>query len=74
MGQRAALPGGGGPAGLPDPFRWSLLWRTGPDTDPHPRLEDLLRAFTTEAARSRRLEYDPARDWLPDADEAALRP
>ncbi|MFF4383720.1 LysR family transcriptional regulator [Kitasatospora sp. NPDC001547] len=55
-------------------YAWSLLWRTGPDTDPHPRLDDLLRAFTTEAARNRWLEYDPARDWLPDADQAALNP
>lgn len=63
------------PLAEPTPlYAWSLLWRTGPDTDPHPRLEDLLRAFTTAAARSRWLEYDPARDWLPDADQAALHP
>ncbi|MGW7444428.1 LysR family transcriptional regulator [Kitasatospora sp. NPDC054795] len=63
------------PLAEPTPlYAWSLLWRTGPDTDPHPRLDDLLRAFTTGAARSRWLEYDPARDWLPDADQAALHP
>jgi DNA-binding transcriptional LysR family regulator len=55
-------------------YAWSLLWRADAGTDPHPRLEQLLEAFTTEAARSRWLEYDPARDWLPDADEAALTP
>ncbi|MER6300215.1 LysR family transcriptional regulator [Kitasatospora sp. NPDC001539] len=55
-------------------YAWSLLWRAERGTDPHPQLERLLRAFTAEAARSRWLEYDPARDWLPDADEAALTP
>ncbi|WP_316521884.1 LysR family transcriptional regulator [Kitasatospora brasiliensis] len=62
---------------LADPtplYAWSLLWRGDPAVDPHPRLDDLLGAFTAEAARSRWLEYDPARDWLPDADQAALHP
>ncbi|MFJ9460571.1 LysR family transcriptional regulator [Kitasatospora sp. NPDC101447] len=62
---------------LADPtplYAWSLLWREDASTDPHPRLDALLRAFTTAAARGRWLEYDPARDWLPDPDEAALRP
>ncbi|WP_224282885.1 LysR family transcriptional regulator [Streptomyces sp. LS1784] len=73
------LPGRPGVRTVPlaDPtplYAWSLLWRTGPATDQHPRLDDLLRAFTTEAARNRWLEYDPARDWLPDADQAALHP
>ncbi|MFJ3216899.1 LysR family transcriptional regulator [Kitasatospora sp. NPDC086801] len=71
---------------LADPtplYAWSLVWRadgpagwpaTGSGDGPHPRLEPLLRAFAEEARRSRWLEYDPARDWLPDADQAALGP
>ncbi|MEU8923180.1 LysR family transcriptional regulator [Kitasatospora sp. NPDC048545] len=55
-------------------YAWSLLWREDGSTDPHPRLDELIGAFATEAARSRWLEYDPVRDWLPDADEAALHP
>ncbi|MER7751476.1 LysR family transcriptional regulator [Kitasatospora sp. NPDC097643] len=56
-------------------YAWSLVWRGGPaGADPHPRLEALLRAFAERARRSRWLEYDPARDWLPDADQAALSP
>ncbi|MGW2255459.1 LysR family transcriptional regulator [Kitasatospora sp. NPDC001660] len=66
-------------------YAWSLLWRTeggaggGAGTsagaaDRHPRLQPLLRAFAEEARRSRWLEYDPARDWLPGPDEAALNP
>ncbi|MEV7596860.1 LysR family transcriptional regulator [Kitasatospora sp. NPDC089797] len=57
-------------------YAWSLLWRTDRGAARSPGhdspVEQLLRAFTEEAARSRWLEYDPARDWLPDADEAAL--
>ncbi|MFJ7248433.1 LysR family transcriptional regulator [Kitasatospora sp. NPDC098652] len=66
---------------LADPtplYAWSLLWRSDREADRDPdrdgQLDFLLRAFTAEAARSRWLEYDPARDWLPDADEAALQP
>ncbi|MDH6703848.1 DNA-binding transcriptional LysR family regulator [Kitasatospora sp. MAA19] len=63
---------------LADPtplYAWSLLWcEDGGAADPHPRLEPLLRAFAAEARGSRWLEYDPARDWLPDADQAALNP
>lgn len=62
---------------LADPtplYAWSLLWRTDQTADQNAQLDSLLRAFTAEAARSRWLEYDPARDWLPDADEAALHP
>ncbi|MEU8514473.1 LysR family transcriptional regulator [Kitasatospora sp. NPDC048722] len=61
-------------------YAWSLLWRTesgpgdGAAADQHPRLQPLLRAFAEEARRSRWLEYDPARDWLPGPDEAALNP
>ncbi|MFD5468469.1 LysR family transcriptional regulator [Kitasatospora sp. NPDC127059] len=55
-------------------YAWSLLWRTDRDTDRDGQLDVLLRAFTAEAAHCRWLEYDPARDWLPDADEAALHP
>ncbi|MFJ4190031.1 LysR family transcriptional regulator [Kitasatospora sp. NPDC089509] len=62
---------------LTDPtplYAWSLLWRPAQNADPNPQLDRLLGAFTAEAARNRWLEYDPARDWLPDADEAALLP
>ncbi|MFI9359948.1 LysR family transcriptional regulator [Kitasatospora sp. NPDC053057] len=55
-------------------YAWSLLWRTDRDSDLNGQLDCLLRAFTAEAARSRWLEYDPSRDWLPDADQAALQP
>ncbi|MFD9688564.1 LysR family transcriptional regulator [Kitasatospora sp. NPDC059146] len=55
-------------------YAWSLLWRSDRDADRGRQLDFLLGAFTAEAARSRWLEYDPARDWLPDADEAALQP
>ncbi|WBP87653.1 LysR family transcriptional regulator [Kitasatospora cathayae] len=62
---------------LTDPtplYAWSLLWRIDRNVEQDGQLDCLLRAFTAEAARSRWLEYDPARDWLPDADEAALQP
>lgn len=58
---------------LTDPtplYAWSLVWRA---TDQHPAIEPLLRGFA-EAGRDRRwLEYDPARDWLPDPDRAAYQ-
>ncbi|MFJ3788062.1 LysR family transcriptional regulator [Kitasatospora sp. NPDC090091] len=71
--------GGGGRPGvrtvpLVDPtplYAWSLVWRED-DAQPHPQLEPLLGAFGEEARRSRWLEYDPARDWLPGPDEDAL--
>ncbi|MFJ6248125.1 MULTISPECIES: LysR family transcriptional regulator [unclassified Streptomyces] len=44
-------------------YAWSLLWRTG---DEHPGLSRLTAACAAEARRSRWLEYDPARDWLPE--------
>lgn len=44
-------------------YAWSLLWRTG---NPHPGLSGLAAACAGEAGRSRWLEYDPTRDWLPD--------
>ncbi|WP_431784773.1 LysR family transcriptional regulator [Streptomyces chumphonensis] len=50
---------------LTDPtplYAWSLLWRT---EHHHPGLEELTAACAAEAERSRWLEYDPARDWLP---------
>ncbi|MCP3757873.1 LysR family transcriptional regulator [Streptomyces sp. TBY4] len=59
-------------------YAWSLLWRGdggpgegGPVGGGHPRLDALLEAFAAEAGRSRWLEYDPARDWLPEPDSAA---
>lgn len=43
-------------------YDWSLVWhRTGAD----PRLPRLLDAFAAVGQRSRWLEYDPSRDWLP---------
>ncbi|MEU1308909.1 LysR family transcriptional regulator [Streptomyces cinnamoneus] len=44
-------------------YAWSLLWRTGNEP---PGLTGLIAACATEAGRSRWLEYDPARDWLPE--------
>ncbi|WP_367048587.1 LysR family transcriptional regulator [Streptomyces sp. Je 1-332] len=44
-------------------YAWSLLWRTG---NGHPGLNSLTTACAAEAGRSRWLEYDPARDWLPE--------
>lgn len=44
-------------------YAWSLLWRTG---STHPGLDTLAAACAGEAGRSRWLEYDPTRDWLPD--------
>ncbi|WP_030684451.1 LysR family transcriptional regulator [Streptomyces sp. NRRL B-1347] len=44
-------------------YAWSLLWRTG---DGRPGLTGLAAACAEEAGRSRWLEYDPTRDWLPE--------
>ncbi|GGV52059.1 LysR family transcriptional regulator [Streptomyces spectabilis] len=44
-------------------YAWSLLWRTG---NGHPGLNRLATACAEEAKRSRWLEYDPTRDWLPE--------
>ncbi|WP_327419121.1 hypothetical protein [Streptomyces sp. NBC_01233] len=44
-------------------YGWSLLWRTGSG---HPGLKRLTAACAEEAGRSRWLEYDPTRDWLPE--------
>ncbi|OWA08215.1 LysR family transcriptional regulator [Streptomyces sp. CS113] len=44
-------------------YAWSLLWRTGSG---HPGLNRLATACAEEAGRRRWLEYDPARDWLPE--------
>lgn len=44
-------------------YAWSLLRRTD---NGHPGLNHLAAACAEEAARSRWLEYDPARDWLPE--------
>ncbi|MEV5176980.1 LysR family transcriptional regulator [Streptomyces flaveolus] len=44
-------------------YAWSLLWRTGAR---HPGLPGLIAACAARAGRSRWLEYDPARDWLPE--------
>ncbi|MQY10757.1 HTH-type transcriptional regulator HdfR [Streptomyces sp. RB5] len=44
-------------------YAWSLLWRPGSE---HPGLDRLTAACAEEAGRSRWLEYDPTRDWLPE--------
>lgn len=44
-------------------YAWSLLWRSG---NGHLGLNDLAAACAEEAGRSRWLEYDPTRDWLPE--------
>ncbi|MCX4775714.1 LysR family transcriptional regulator [Streptomyces sp. NBC_01264] len=53
-------------------YAWSLLWRGdgGRGDGGHPLLDTLLEAFAAEAGRSRWLEYDPARDWLPEPGSA----
>ncbi|MGW6914301.1 LysR family transcriptional regulator [Kitasatospora sp. NPDC054939] len=57
------------PLAEPTPlYAWSLLWRTGPA---HPGLDGLLTACAEQARSSRWLEYDPARDWLPEPPAAA---
>ncbi|MEV4873286.1 LysR family transcriptional regulator [Streptomyces syringium] len=48
-------------------YAWSLLWRTG---NVHPGLNHLTAACAAEAGRSRWLEYNPARDWLPEPPQA----
>ncbi|MEU8526006.1 LysR family transcriptional regulator [Streptomyces sp. NPDC048629] len=44
-------------------YAWSLVWRTGNE---HPGLSRLTAACAEQAGRSRWLEYDPTRDWLPE--------
>ncbi|MGA5036998.1 LysR family transcriptional regulator [Streptomyces capoamus] len=44
-------------------YAWSLLWRTGTG---HPGLQRLTDACAARAHRLRWLEYDQARDWLPE--------
>ncbi|MFF3085282.1 LysR family transcriptional regulator [Streptomyces nojiriensis] len=44
-------------------YAWSLVWRSG---NAHPALNGLAAACAEEAGRSRWLEYDPTRDWLPE--------
>ncbi|MEU6663110.1 LysR family transcriptional regulator [Streptomyces sp. NPDC046821] len=44
-------------------YAWSLLWRTGNE---HPGLHHLTATCAAQAARSRWLEYDPVRDWMPE--------
>ncbi|MFI8943646.1 LysR family transcriptional regulator [Streptomyces syringium] len=48
-------------------YAWSLLWRTG---NVHPGLNHLTAACAAEAGRSRWLEYNPAREWLPEPPQA----
>jgi len=51
-------------------YAWSLLWRTG---NGHPGLNSLTAACAAQAGQSRWLEYDPARDWLPEPPANAPR-
>ncbi|MFJ8076764.1 LysR family transcriptional regulator [Streptomyces sp. NPDC096176] len=44
-------------------YAWSLLWCAG---NAHPGLSDLAAVCATAAGQRRWLEYDPARDWLPE--------
>ncbi|WP_030770074.1 LysR family transcriptional regulator [Streptomyces sp. NRRL F-2664] len=44
-------------------YAWHLVWRPG---NGHPGLNRLTAACAAQARRSRWLEYDPGRDWLPD--------
>ncbi|MFE4589875.1 LysR family transcriptional regulator [Streptomyces laurentii] len=48
-------------------YAWSLVWRTGHG---HPGLARLTAACAARAGRARWLEYDPARDWLPEPPSA----
>ncbi|WP_251091557.1 LysR family transcriptional regulator [Streptomyces sp. Caat 7-52] len=51
-------------------YAWSLLWRTG---GRHPGLDGLAAACAARAGRLRWLEYDPARDWLPEPPTGTAR-
>ncbi|MEU6685968.1 LysR family transcriptional regulator [Streptomyces sp. NPDC046832] len=44
-------------------YAWSLVWRAGGG---HPGVDVLTTALAEQAGRSRWLEYDPTRDWLPE--------
>ncbi|MFG2323169.1 hypothetical protein [Streptomyces sp. NPDC048568] len=59
---------------LADPtplYAWSLLWRVGNGS---PALNGLASACAEEAGRSRWLEYDPTRDWLPEPPTSVADP
>jgi DNA-binding transcriptional LysR family regulator len=51
-------------------YAWSLIW---PVRQAHPMLDAVLRAAAQTGRRRRWLDFDPARDWLPDHDRAQLR-
>ncbi|MFJ7338494.1 LysR family transcriptional regulator [Streptomyces sp. NPDC101116] len=44
-------------------YAWSLVWRAGGG---HPGVDVLTTALAAQAGRSRWLEYEPGRDWLPE--------
>jgi DNA-binding transcriptional LysR family regulator len=46
-------------------YAWSLIWR-----DDTPAIDGLLGALAEVGGRSRWLEYDQSRDWLPEPDPA----
>jgi DNA-binding transcriptional LysR family regulator len=50
-------------------YAWHVIWRTG---ERHPVLADLLATFAATAREENWLSYDPARQWLPEADQAVL--
>jgi hypothetical protein len=71
-----AVPPGAGvrqvPVAGPVPlYAWSLIWR---GSDDHPLLRTLLDRAVALGRQRRWLDYDPARDWLPDPDRQALSP
>lgn len=47
-------------------YAWSLMWAEAREPD---RLGELLAACARVGGRSRWLEFDPARDWLPGPEE-----
>jgi DNA-binding transcriptional LysR family regulator len=51
-------------------YAWSLIWHGERN---HPVLAALLRAADRAGRQRRWLDFDPARDWLPDNDRAQLQ-
>ena len=68
------VPDGSGLREIPvvDPaplYAWHVIWRAA---EQHPVLPELLSAFAATARDGGWLDYDPARHWLPEADQKAL--
>ncbi|MDH6125034.1 DNA-binding transcriptional LysR family regulator [Kitasatospora sp. GP82] len=51
-------------------YAWSLVWLRQPQA---PGVADLLRGFAEVGRKRRWLEFQPRRDWLPEADQAEVR-